>query len=318
MNEKKIVSVIVPTYKRSENLDTSIKSLLKQTYPNIEIIIVDDNGAENDSERLKTKAKVKELQEKHNNLYYIALEKNSGAAVARNHGIENAKGDYICFLDDDDTYHVDKIERQVTIFDSLHDDNIAFVKCEMAYIYPGGRKVETNKEKYFLGNQFVNHIVDQHAMVGTPTFMFKKSALLSVNGFYNTPIRQEYMLLLKILSKGFKGYYHSDVLVDINTSFDGISVGKNDKKALSLERIYKERLKFSNILTDEQIIFMEHQYVIDMIKWYSNYNFSKAIQTLFSYRHSMSYFELIKHMSLIIAKYSLGNNFYKIKYFLRK
>lgn len=102
----------------------------------------------------------------------------------------------------------------------------------MAYIYDNGRYKVTDKSKYFQGNQFINHIIDQHGIVGTPTFMFKRAALLDVHGFYNTPIRQEYMLILKILAKGYIGVHHNDILVDIKTSFDGISVGKMIKKLL--------------------------------------------------------------------------------------
>lgn len=106
MNTK--VSIIVPTYKRSNSLHKTVISILAQTYPNIEIIIVDDNGIENITEQKNTKKQIEILKEKHNIIKYISLPNNSGAAIARNEGIRHASGELISFLDDDDTYHPEK------------------------------------------------------------------------------------------------------------------------------------------------------------------------------------------------------------------
>ncbi|HHN8582287.1 TPA: glycosyltransferase family 2 protein [Providencia rettgeri] len=316
MNNK--VSIIVPTYKRSRTLHKTIESLLTQSYTNIEIIIVDDNGIENIYEQKATKSKVETLNTKHNNVIkYISLHNNSGAAIARNEGIKNASGGLISFLDDDDTYHPNKIEKQVDIINTITDPRVAFVKCEMAYIYNNGKTKVTNKEKYFQGNQLINHVIDQHAIVGTPTFMFKREALVNVDGFYDTPIRQEYMLILKILAKGYIGVHHNDVLVDIKTSFDGISVGKNDKKAVALANIYNERKKFSKMLTEKQIYRMETQYLQDMFRWYSTYNLKEANNMLRNLKPRIKRNKYFFSLIIMLSKYYLGNTFYKLKYILR-
>lgn len=98
----KLVSVVIPTYGRAEYLIQAVESVLKQTYPNYEIIIVDDNDSESAARK-----KVKELLQiylERKNIYYIPLEKNSGGSVARNRGIEFAHGEYVAFLDDDDLF----------------------------------------------------------------------------------------------------------------------------------------------------------------------------------------------------------------------
>lgn len=100
-----LVSIIITTYNRPNYLDVSIQSVVNQTYKNIEIIIVDDGSKVNYAESICSKyAKCK---------YYYKL--NGGLASARNFGVSMAKGDYIAFLDDDDFWELDKLEKQVDI-----------------------------------------------------------------------------------------------------------------------------------------------------------------------------------------------------------
>jgi len=100
-----LVSIIITTYNRPNYLDVSIQSVVNQTYENIEIIIVDDGSKVNYAESISNKyAKCN---------YYYKL--NGGLASARNFGVSMAKGDYIAFLDDDDFWKLDKLEKQVDI-----------------------------------------------------------------------------------------------------------------------------------------------------------------------------------------------------------
>ena len=94
------VSVIITTYKRADMLSRAINSVLNQTYKNIEVIVVDDNG--NGSEyRLKTEIIMNKYSQI-DNLKYIKHKENKNGSAARNTGIREATGDIICFLDDDD------------------------------------------------------------------------------------------------------------------------------------------------------------------------------------------------------------------------
>lgn len=90
------VSVVIPMYNTEEFIEHSIKSVINQSYKNIEIIIVND-GSEDDSQY-----KVKRLMEVYNNIKLFNFEKNKGVGAARNYGIKHATGDYIYFLDSDD------------------------------------------------------------------------------------------------------------------------------------------------------------------------------------------------------------------------
>ena len=106
----KLVSVIITTYRRSDKIERAIESVLNQTYKNIEIIIVDDNSNEPE-ERKKTKKIVKKYSE----IKYIQNKENLGGALSRNVGIDNANGDFIAFLDDDDKYTEDKLKNNINV-----------------------------------------------------------------------------------------------------------------------------------------------------------------------------------------------------------
>ncbi len=99
------ISVIIPTYNRGKIIGNSIKSVLNQTFKNLEIIVVDDGSKDN------TKEIVDEFKDER--VRYIKLNNNTGAANARNIGIKNAIGQYISFQDSDDIFYPDKLERQL-------------------------------------------------------------------------------------------------------------------------------------------------------------------------------------------------------------
>ena len=94
-----MVSIIIPTYNRADKLKAAIMSVLNQTYCDLELIIVDDGSTDD------TKNVVANIDD--NRLRYV-YQKNAGACVARNNGIEEAHGDYIAFHDSDDVWHLDK------------------------------------------------------------------------------------------------------------------------------------------------------------------------------------------------------------------
>nr|WP_315199033.1 glycosyltransferase family A protein [uncultured Flavobacterium sp.] len=117
-----LVSVIVPTYKRTNYLKLTLESILNQTFKDFEIIVVDD-GTPNDENLFlcQTFDKVK----------YIKIENSGGPAKPRNIGIREAKGKYIAFVDDDDLWLSTKLEKQVTILENNPDFGLVHGCCEI-------------------------------------------------------------------------------------------------------------------------------------------------------------------------------------------
>lgn len=111
------VTIITPLYNCSDFLDDTLNSVLAQTYQNWEVIMVDDCSSDN------SVLIAQEFVEKDHRIKLIQLERNSGAAVARNKAIEAATGRFIAFLDSDDLWMPNKLEKQVQF---MLDQNIAF------------------------------------------------------------------------------------------------------------------------------------------------------------------------------------------------
>jgi glycosyltransferase involved in cell wall biosynthesis len=130
------VSVIIPTYNRADFLPTAIKSVLDQTYPYIEIIVVDDGSTDDTGEVIK---KFKR------NVQYVATG-HKGAGHARNTGMKAATGKYIAFLDSDDTYLPYKLDVQVSFIEA-HPE-IGMVCSEFMGAYSNGEIEEFHLKTY--------------------------------------------------------------------------------------------------------------------------------------------------------------------------
>lgn len=105
-----LVSVIMPSYNTAKYIPDSINSVLSQTYRNLELIIVDDCSTDNTDEAVKPFLS-------DNRIRYLKNEKNSGAAVSRNYALREAKGKWIAFLDSDDLWEKDKLEKQISFME---------------------------------------------------------------------------------------------------------------------------------------------------------------------------------------------------------
>jgi glycosyltransferase involved in cell wall biosynthesis len=122
LNYELIVSVIIPTYNRTDFLKLTLQSVLNQTYQNFEIIVVDDGTPNNDNFFLcQTFEKVR----------YIKIENSGGPAKPRNVGIHEAKGKYIAFVDDDDMWMPNKLEKQVAVLEDNPDFGIVHCCCQV-------------------------------------------------------------------------------------------------------------------------------------------------------------------------------------------
>ena len=120
-----LVSILIPNHNRSEFLDECLGSALGQSYPNIEVIVIDDGSTD----------KSLEVLEKYKKYIQLISTSNRGAAAARNTGMSNAKGEFIAFLDSDDTWSPDKISIQI--------DKILKEDCDL--VYCSGNIMEGNE-----------------------------------------------------------------------------------------------------------------------------------------------------------------------------
>lgn len=127
MNLNPLVSVVIPTYNRANLLPKAIESVFQQTYKNIEIIVVNDGSTDSTLDVLKRYAgNIRIIQANH-----------SGTSNARNLGMKASRGNYICFLDSDDSYYPHKIEIQVEVIEA--NPEIAMISTEVSGVFPDGK-----------------------------------------------------------------------------------------------------------------------------------------------------------------------------------
>lgn len=125
----KLVSVIVPVYNAEKYLDKTIDSILSQIYTNLEVILFDD-GSKDKSLEICNNYKEKDNRVK------VFHKENGGVSSARNLGLDNAKGDYVCFCDSDDIFEKNMVE---TLVEIIQREKVSMVMCGIA-LFPKGKK----------------------------------------------------------------------------------------------------------------------------------------------------------------------------------
>lgn len=258
------VTVIVPTYKRSVNyLSRAVRSVLNQTYSNIEIIVIDDSPSD-----YEKRDSVKQYMESiaSDNVRYFQNEVNMGGSLARNRGIELASGKYISFLDDDDEYMLEKIEKQVKYMLYTGVD-LSF--SNMIMYSPTGNVVdfrEYNDIPSFDNDTLLHYHLMKH-MTGTPTFMFKTEKIRKIGGFEDAKMGQEFYLMLKSIEQGLSIGYIPECDVKVYKHAEGgITQGRN--KIDGENRLYEFKKGYFNQLSNKEIRFINFRHWAVMVVAY--------------------------------------------------
>ena len=191
-----MVSVIIPVYNSSKYLRECIDSVLKQTYKNLEIIIIDDRSTD-DSVDIINSYKDKRIK-------FIKLKKNSGVSVCRNKGIDLATGDYITFIDSDDYWDLDKIKKQVKF---IEKNDYTFIYSNYAFL-KNGKKHITNVPKSITYKEAL-----KNTTIFTSTVMFNMKHLKKKDIYMPIIKRgQDTATWWKVLRTGVIAYGMDDVL----------------------------------------------------------------------------------------------------------
>jgi len=181
------ISSIIPTYNRAEFLTRAIESILNQTYNIDEIIVVDDGSTDN----------TKEILRKYKNIKIIKTQ-NLGVSHARNSGIKNAKNEWVSFLDSDDTWMKDKIEKQIHFHTNnpkilISHTHEKWIRNNKSIKYPTSLKKPN-------GNCFLDNI--SKCKIATSSVMMHKSIFENIGYFdENMSVCEDYDIFLKISLK---------------------------------------------------------------------------------------------------------------------
>jgi len=183
------VSVIIPTFNRGQKVVRAVASVLYQTFRNLEIIVVDDGSQDDTQQRLRS------FRDK---IVSLVHPQNMGVSAARNTGIRASRSPLIAFLDSDDYWLPEKIEKQTTFF-RQHPDAVA-CQTEEHWVRHGRRVNPRNKHRKPSGDIFGPSL---KLCLVSPSAVMLKRALLSEVGFFDEslPACEDYDLWLRIASR---------------------------------------------------------------------------------------------------------------------
>lgn len=229
------ISVVIPTHNRAHLIGQAIDSVLAQTYKDYEIIVVDDGSTDNTREL---------LSEYWDSISYIYQE-NQGASAARNTGIKVAKGNYISFLDSDDWYLPNRIEKHVEILEQFNDISIVYSNFSQADANGNILKREAVAQSQLRSGYIFEEVLLRKAMFGNVQTWTVNRKCFEEIGYFNTELKMSEDRELSLrLAKKYKIYAIKEPLVVIRQIPS--SLGRCSAK----EREYY-RFKFLDILFDE-------------------------------------------------------------------
>jgi teichuronic acid biosynthesis glycosyltransferase TuaG len=210
-----LVSVIIPSFNSEKYISETIQSVQKQTYKNWEIILVDDASTD------KTVTIINEIMIEENRIQLFTLNTNSGTGMARNFALSKAKGRYISFLDADDVWKPQKLEKQIHF---LQENNLPFTFSFYDCIDEDGnhlnKRIESPKKLSFRQLFFCNYVGNLTGIYDVD--YFGKIAISSIRK------RQDWMHWLTILKKIKTAQPIPESLAFYRIRKDSISASKFD------------------------------------------------------------------------------------------
>ncbi len=253
MKQQPLISVITPAYNSEQFIGETISSVLQQTYTNWEMMIVDDCSKD------RTREIVEEYKKKDSRIKFFVLEENSGSAVARNKAMDEAAGQYFAFLDSDDCWLPEKLEKQLKF---MQEKDIAFSYTTYVRIQEDGTRTNA------ISNTPVSVNYDdlmKRCVIGCLTVMLDMDKIGKMR-MVNIRTRQDYVFWLHITKKGFLAYGLPEILAEYRLV--GNSISSNKWKAAKRNwYVFREIEKQS---LPKSIWYFAH-YVIrsirDLIKW---------------------------------------------------
>ena len=230
------VSVIIPTYKRSEDITRAVDSVLAQTLKEFEVIVVDDNGI--GTEGGEKTAEVMKKYEGDDRVIYLRHEQNQNGAAARNTGIKAARGEYVAFLDDDDAYMPERLEKMCQKMDALSDE---WGACYTGYVKNKANGTKQYSNEKAEGDVFLQ-VLMRSLYIGTGSNLFFRKKAMDDIGLFDVSFRrnQDLEYLVRITKK-YKMAYVDEVLMQ--AFYDIRTAHSTFEQSCEREALFREKFK---------------------------------------------------------------------------
>jgi len=223
------VSIIMPTFNCAASLEESIKSVTRQTYQKWELVIVDDYSTD------KTFTIAKRFETLDSRIRAIRLERNKGTGMARLAALQLCRYDWIAFLDSDDFWLPEKLER--------HLDHIRQNNLEFSYTSYFSRTVKSNRIRTVNVPEFLTYSdLLKSCPITTSTVIVSKEHLRTSMSDWRK--RQDYITWLNILREGYMAVGLAVPLTTLNMHTSSISSNKFDVAKIQY-KVYREALELS-------------------------------------------------------------------------
>tara|TARA_E500000178_G_scaffold331684_1_gene364792 strand:- start:152 stop:913 length:762 start_codon:yes stop_codon:yes gene_type:complete len=249
MEQIKLVSVIIPYYKKKIFILPAIKSILNQTYKKFEIIIIYDDPNKEDL------SYVRNISALDKRIKLIINKKNLGAGFSRNTGIKKAKGYYVAFLDSDDIWYQNKLDKQIKF---MRNENADFSFTAFDLINSKGKKIGTRQANHLLTYKNLIKSCD----IGLSTVILKKKLL---NNYYykfpNLKTKEDYVLWLKISKRNILLYGLNYSLTKWRVSRDSLS-SNTIQKIFDAYVVYRKYSNFSFIKSCYSVFVLSFNYIL--------------------------------------------------------
>ena len=187
IREKTLVDVILPNYNKAEFLEEAINSVIIQTYKNWHLYIIDDNSSDNSEEIID---KFSNLE----NVTVIKLYKNKGPSFCRNYALRISKSKYISFIDSDDSWLSDKLEKQIYF---MEKHNLSFTYTDYTPFFESFGKKKIRK-RTFLKDHFNYRTFLKNSSINTTTMIIARS-ILGSHRFRKIKLLEDYLFKCKLL-----------------------------------------------------------------------------------------------------------------------
>ena len=235
-----LISIIIPYYKKKKFFKNTIKSLLKQSHKNFEIILIYDDIDKTELPFVKlTLRKIK-------NVKIIINKKNLGAGYSRNIGIKKSKSRLISFLDSDDTWHKDKLKKQIKF---MKINKVDFSYTDYSIIDKNKKKIKIIRAPKITTYRKLLSSCD----IGLSTVMIN-SRLLKKDKFPNLKTKEDYLLWIKLSKKKIKMLGINETLVSWRQTNNSLS-SSIIQKLKDAFLVYNHYLKF-NFLKSLVLVFL--------------------------------------------------------------
>ena len=187
------ISIVIPYYKKKDYIEVTLKSIFNQSHKNFEVIIIYDDNKKEELSFLK------KITKRNKKIRFIDNKKKIGAGLSRNKGIQNARGDYIAFIDADDIWKKNKLKYQLKFMQK----NNSLVSHTSYEIIKNNKKISTRNAKDYINLKDLLKSCD----IGLSTVMIKKKVFLSEKlRFPGLKTKEDFVLWINLIKKNYKIY----------------------------------------------------------------------------------------------------------------